>query len=209
MEKKRKGNGGILSRLRTRLLSWFMKNQAHTVGIDCGEEESWINPWLMYSRQVIEQLLLQKGLDYRSFRPILIDTDLPDQIFGEEDDVDQVLSQLEEGLNSLEIRTDRPEHFQERKEYLEEEYGLITRILPKASGEMPHGNMVLDFERMTPVQIQNYPDSMIYLPFQKIPWEEMPGGNDFPEKSDDTCLDIKVPIGYNRLIVRVSKNSRQ
>ena len=46
---------------------------------------------------------------YREFRPMILDTDSPEQVFGEEDDVDQILEQLYPGLNFLEICTDRPQ----------------------------------------------------------------------------------------------------
>ena len=35
---------------------------------------------------------------YREFRPLILDTDFPEQVFGEEDDVDQILEQLENQL---------------------------------------------------------------------------------------------------------------
>ena len=47
---------------------------------------------------------------YREFRPMILDTDSPEQVFGEEDDVDQILEQLYPGLNFLEICTDRPQY---------------------------------------------------------------------------------------------------
>ena len=41
---------------------------------------------------------------------MILDTDSPEQVFGEEDDVDQILEQLYPGLNFLEICTDRPQY---------------------------------------------------------------------------------------------------
>ena len=185
---------------------------------------SWENPFLDAGRQVIEEILRYKKLDYRSFRPILIDTDCPDQHFGEEDDVDQLLFQMEKGLNFLEICTDRPEHFENWKAYMEEEYGLIVRLVPKNWQEPLYGNMVLDFERGSPMYMEHFPAEIIYLPFQKRRWEilqmkekkAVPG--DYPEggnaaetaenkeKPEQDCLDINVPIGYNMLAVKVKKN---
>jgi len=185
----------------------------------------WENPFLPYARMVIEQILKQKKLDYRDFRPILIDTDCPNQVFGEADDVDQVLAQLEQGLNFLEICTDRPDYFSEWKNRMEEEYGLIVRLVGKSWESQLYGNVVLDFERYQPMRISCFDKHVIYLPFQKRKWDaktscesdeeeefiwtkntrktarvsdEKPGG-----KSETEVLDINVPIGYNRIIVEV------
>jgi len=178
----------------------FRKNRTSYVS-QTPEEGPWENPYLPYSRIIIEQILKQRNLDYRTFRPILIDTDSPGQIFGEEDDVDQVLSQLEQGLNFLEICTDRPDYFADWKNCMEEEYGLIVRIIGK-SWECPlYGNMVLDFERNQPMWMARFAEDVMYLPFQKQKWyvqtEEKPD-----EKSGTYILDINVPIGYNRIIVK-------
>lgn len=174
----------------------IFQRRRQKAGADAGQENRestpWVNPYLAYSRAVIETVLEMRGLDYRRFRPILIDTDCPGQVFGEEDDVDQVLAQLEDGLNFLEICTDRPDYFTDWKDYMEAEYGLIVRIVPK-SRDMPlYGNMVLDFERNGEADVFRFPEDVIYLPFQKRKWEE-------------DCLDIKVPIGYNMLTVRAER----
>ena len=189
------------------------------------KELLWENPFLPYSRRVIEEILRLKQLEYRSFRPILIDTDTPNQHFGEEDDVDQVLSQLEQGLNFLEICTDRPEYFADWKSRMEDEYGLIVRMIPKTEEEPLYGNMILDFERKGPVRTAKIPREMIYLPFQKRRWEVLPAEEvsaedakeysagekacetaESKEKPGQDYLDINVPIGYNMLAVRVEKN---
>lgn len=188
----------------------------------------WENPFLSYSRIIIEEILCLKHLDYRSFRPVLIDTDTPDQHFGEEDDVDLVLPQIERGLNFLEICTDRPEHFEDWKNRMEDEYGLIVRMIPKTVEEPLYGNMVLDFERNGKMRMEQFARDVIYLPFQKRRWEIRPAEEmeeDFTEdtekcgmgeraqetaenkeKPGQDYLDINVPIGYNMLAVRVKKN---
>ena len=63
---------------------------------------------------------------------MILDTDSPEQVFGEEDDVDQILEQLYPGLNFLEICTDRPQYFAAFADRMEHECGLIVRILPLA-----------------------------------------------------------------------------
>lgn len=177
------------------------------------EPEEWLNPYISATRSVIEQILSQKGLDYRRFCPVILDTDCPGQNFGEADDVDQVLEQLVEGLNFLEISTDRPEHFEEWTDRAEQEYGLIARILPKSGDIKKYGNVVLDFERHQPMWVGRFGKNMLYLPFYKRRWmpavgerEGIPAKGTFSDSfPDEENLDIKVPIGYNMVIVRVDK----
>ena len=57
-------------------------------------EEPIDNPWINDTRKIVEQILKQKGQTYRTFRPLIIDTDTPDQVFGEEDDVDRIQTAL-------------------------------------------------------------------------------------------------------------------
>ena len=165
--------------------------------------EEWINPYISESRNIIEQILHQKGLDFRRFRPVLLDTDCPGQQFGEADDVDRILDQLEDGLNFLEICTDRPEYFAGRKNRLEQEYGLMVRILSRNGREKRYGNMVLDLERHQPMRIREYDQDVIYLPFYKRKWKPVKAENS--EFSGEENLDIEVPIGYNMMIVKVDK----
>ena len=64
---------------------------------------------------------------YRDFKPLIIDTDTPDQVFGADDDVDQNFATVESGVEFLEICTNRPEYFVSFTVWLEMEYGLMTR----------------------------------------------------------------------------------
>jgi len=128
------------------------------------EPETTENPWIFATRSIIEQILWQKQdvireekeelggrltrkQLYRDFKPLIIDTDTPDQVFGEDDDVDQILRQLSPGLNFLEICTNRPEDFVSFTVWLEMEYGLMTRIFPLDAMRESHANVVLDLER--------------------------------------------------------------
>lgn len=172
-------------------------------GKSAREPAEWMNPYISGTRSVIEQILHQKGLDYRRFRPIILDTDCPEQKFGEADDVDQVLDQLAKGLNFLEIFTDRPEHFANWKNWMEQEYGLMVRILSKSGNEKKYGNMVLDFERHQPMRISRFERNVLYLPFYKRRW--IPSGGENNAFPDEENLDIEVPIGYNMMIVKVDK----
>ena len=104
------------------------------------------------------------------------------------------------------------------------------RIVPKSGEEPLYGNMVLDFERNQPLHRGLFSGDRIYLPFQKRRWEILKqeeihapeaGGSPDPAEAENTpeaaenkekpkedYLDINVPIGYNRLAVRVKKNDR-
>lgn len=174
--------------------------------------------------EAAERALLQSV--YREFRPMILDTDYPDQVFGEEDDVDQILDQLYPGLNFLEICTDRPEHFAAFSDWLECEYGLIVRMLPLAGMHQSRAGMVLDLQRHGDLHIRKFSRDVIYLPFYKRRWREVreteytedADGDDmavpqsknavFSQNTGETGaqnLDIEVPIGYNVVIVKVGK----
>lgn len=177
--------------------------------------------------EATERALLQAA--YREFRPMILDTDCPEQVFGEEDDVDQILEQLYPGLNFLEICTDRPEHFAAFADWLECEYGLIVRMLPLAEMHQSRAGMILDLQRHGELHIQKFPRDVGYIPFYKRRWREV---REAEPREDDTgsslCtpqqksvglsententgeipvrnLDIEVPIGYNVVIVKVGK----
>lgn len=185
-------------------------------------EEPIDNPWINDTRKIVEQILKQKGQTYRTFRPLIIDTDTPDQVFGEEDDVDRILRQLYQGLNFLELCTDRPEHFSEMTEWLAVEYGLLARMLPLREMRESQAGMVLDLQRQGELHIQKFARDVIYVPFYKRRWRECLGTEDSESQkaqmkqkmvgiSENTGLiqgqnlDIEVPIGYNVLIVKVDK----
>lgn len=229
-KRKKEAAGKIEDLIRRIRLRRRRKEKGNESGCGKAAEAPWENPFLAYGRQVMEAVLHRKGMDYRAFRPIVIDTDMPGQHFGEEDDVDQALAQMEQGLNFLEICTDRPQYFTDWKLRMEEEYGLIVRIVPKSGEEPLYGNMVLDFERNQPLHRELFSGGRIYLPFQKRRWEILQqegihapeaGGSPDPAEAENTpeaaenkekpkedYLDINVPIGYNRLAVRVKKNDR-
>ncbi len=185
-------------------------------------EEPVDNLWIDDTRKIVEQILKHKGQTYRTFRPLIIDTDTPDQIFGKEDDVDRILRQLYPGLNFLELCTERPEHFSEMAEWLAAEYGLLARILPLREMRKSQAGMVLDLQRQGELHIQKFARDVIYVPFYKCRWRECLGTEDSESKkaqmkqkmvgiSENTGLmqgqnlDIEVPIGYNVLIVKVDK----
>lgn len=184
------------------------------------------NPWIYAVRQILDQILKKRGKSYRTFCPMIIDTDTPNQVFGEADDVDQILEQLYPGLNFLEIATDRPEHFAEMAEWLAEEYGLLVRILPMDALRQSCADTVLDLQRQGELHMQKFSRDVIYVPFYKRRWRECQKKEqenftnaqmaqkmtvisaDWPENTEQIQgqnLDIEVPIGYNVVIVKVDK----
>ncbi|MBT9703015.1 hypothetical protein [Eubacterium ramulus] len=163
---------------------------------------------------------------YREFRPMILDTDSPEQVFGEEDDVDQILEQLYPGLNFLEICTDRPQYFAAFADRMEHECGLIVRILPLAEMHQSRAGMVLDLQRYGELHVREFRRDVIYLPFYKRRWREYrevesqeacvcnkrcalrQKNSSLPENTGEIPkrnLDIEVPIGYNVVIVKVGK----
>lgn len=158
------------------------------------------NPYILQTRGILEQILTQKNISYRDFRPIVIDTDCPDQEFGEPDDVDLILEQLRDGLNFLEICTKRPEHFTTFCESVWNESGLLVRLLPDSDPEQKYGNVVLDLEREGLMHIKEFERDVLYLPFYKRVWKAKNGANSTETGAGN--LDIEVPIGYNMLIVK-------
>ena len=185
------------------------------------EPETTENPWIFATRSIIEQILWQKQdvireekeelggrltrkQLYRDFKPLIIDTDTPDQVFGEDDDVDQILRQLSPGLNFLEICTKRPEYFVSFTVWLEMEYGLMTRIFPLDAMRESHANVVLDLERQGIMYTDRLMPKVLYVPFYKRRWKIHETAVQTEEEKMQN-LDIEVPIGYNVLIVKVDK----
>ena len=157
---------------------------------------------------------------------MILDTDSPEQVFGEEDDVDQILEQLYPGLNFLEICTDRPQYFAACADRMEHECGLIVRILPLAEMHQSRAGMVLDLQRYGELHVREFRRDVIYLPFYKRRWREYrevesqeacvcnkrcalrQKNSSLPENTGEIPkrnLDIEVPIGYNVVIVKVGK----
>ena len=203
--------------IRTYLCHIWKKQRNVQEKPNAPEPETIENPWIFATRSIIEQILWQKRdvireekeelggrltrkQLYRDFKPLIIDTDTPDQVFGEDDDVDQILRQLSPGLNFLEICTNRPEYFVSFTVWLEMEYGLMTRIFPPDAMRQSHANVVLDMERRGVMYTDRLMPNVLYVPFYKHRWKLHE-----TEEQEMQNLDIEVPIGYNVLIVKVDK----
>ena len=173
-------------------------------------EASWENPYIDDFRQILLQVLEQRDRSFRDLKPVVIDTDCPDQSFLTADDTDRLLEVLAEGLNYLEIRTDRPEHFHGFVRRMYEESGLPVLLYPKAQRVKTEGNLILDLERKGKPDPENYPHSALYIPVQKKVWrgtvqtETKNAGKTGQESGN---LDIAVPIGYNIVTVKISRQN--
>lgn len=158
-----------------------------------GNEEAEKNPYLLQMREIMEAVLWEKGISYGEFYPVIID--------GEDsEDALKVIRLLGKDLNRLMIFTDYPAYFAHDVDNMYEEYGLAAEIyakLPKRMaelrlGQIP-GNVILDFEHSKEQFFDINFGKKLYIPIFKRTWESR--GN----------LDIAVPIGYNTVIVSISK----
>lgn len=161
------------------------------------EELKPYDPCTPYFRTIIDQLLAQYGRSYRDMRLLLVDTD-PEEgtdILASEEEryiVDQLLT----GLNDCRIYTNRPEYFADFAEQILLESGLVAEICSKKerirdkSGTGRKYNLILDFETAGDMEGNWGGEHDIYIPIYKKTW--LQGAN----------LDIRVPIGYNTVIVK-------
>ncbi len=148
------------------------------------------NPCLPYIRQILEEILRQRGLDYKSLRLLVIDTDTEPETFFDKEEEMEILKQLSPDLNFLMIMTERPAYFGEYVETMYEETGLPVQI--ESKGHQCPGciNLVLDLEQKGDLYKLKLKEPYIYLPIYKKSWEIAEN------------LDIYVPIGYNTVIVK-------
>ena len=124
--------------------------------------------------------------------------------------MDRLLNVLTDGLNYLEIRTDRPEHFRPFGERVYQESGLLVLICPKNQKNRTEGNLILDLERHGKAEPEKYPHSALYIPFQKKiwkAWEEDLADSAGKVGQKGGNLDIAVPIGYNIVTVKIRKQN--
>ena len=106
-------------------------NKMRSLWKKCGEapeaeksEEKRDNPFLPYIREILEKVLLEKKISYRDFFPVLIDGEEPEKTLF-------AAKELGEDLNRMAIFTDRPEYFENYRDMMYEEQGLIIEVFPK------------------------------------------------------------------------------
>lgn len=148
------------------------------------------NPFLVYFRKIIEQILEKYQISYGEFRPLLLDRDSEPESMLSQDDVALVLEQISEDLNFLRIATERPAYFSDYIEKMYEENGLVVQLETKTDFSLAGVNVVLDMEQKSGLCRECINEKMHYIPIYKKPWNQ--GEN----------LDISVPIGYNIVIVK-------
>lgn len=192
---KGKSMGQAASFIRRAIARFRRTNDEFFVEGQKEEEEG--NPYLPQIREIMEQVLKEKGIAYEQFAPVIIDGNDPDHAL-------MAAERLAGDLNSLVLLTDQPEYFEEFAENIYEEQGLITQIFPKASEtcaqlylDGARCNVILDFE--DPGEEGHVPEfgKKIYIPIFKRRWESAAN------------LDIAVPIGYNTMIVKGSERAEK
>lgn len=167
------------------------------VFVEAPKEEEEGNPYLPQIREIMEQVLKEKGIAYEQFAPVIIDGSDPE-------DALMAAKRLAGDLNSLVLLTDQPEYFEEFAENIYEEQGLIAQIFSKTPEicarfylDGADCNVILDFEN--PDEEGHVPEfgKKIYIPIFKRRWESAAN------------LDIAVPIGYNTMIVKGSERAEK
>ena len=148
------------------------------------------NPFLVYFRGIIEQILEKYEIPYGAFHPLLLDQDTEPESMLSQDDVAVVLEQISEDLNFLRIATERPAYFSEYIEKMYVENGLVVQLEAKNDFSLEGINVVLDMEQKSGILSECINEKIHYIPIYKKPWNQ--GEN----------LDISVPIGYNIVIVK-------
>ena len=156
----------------------------------------WHNGYVAQFRNILEQILEQKHISYGDFKPVLVDKNIEydccfrDEAADMDEGIQVVLHEIAEDLNYFQIFTDRPEYFLQYAGTMYERNGLIVEIRKKQEMDFSRDEMILDMEEWNQREPNGWNKAGGYLPFWKKKWEAL--GN----------LDIKVPIGYNTLIVK-------
>ncbi|MCM1257949.1 MAG: hypothetical protein NC307_08860 [Roseburia sp.] len=147
------------------------------------------NPYLPYIRKIMETVLFAKQISYRDFYPVLVDGEEPEKTLF-------AAGELGADVNRMAILTDNAEYFEDYRDTMYEDQGLIVEIYPKEKDCLANllkcreGKMVfLDFEREDELIFGQSFGDKIYIPVFKRPWEI------------DGNIDIVLPIGYNTMIV--------
>ena len=150
------------------------------------------NPCISYVRDILEDVLVQKNMNYQQLKLIIKDRELEIGVNQEQvdEDISEVLAQLTTGLNCLKIQTERPEYFEDFVDYMYKENGLLVQLTEKKVTEGIAGNLILDFETEKIRSRCQMNEANCYIPIYKKRWEIAPN------------LDIRVPIGYNIVIVK-------
>ncbi|MCI9491972.1 MAG: hypothetical protein HFH42_02405 [Lachnospiraceae bacterium] len=151
------------------------------------------NPFLPRLRGILEEVLALYQMDYRTFCPLLLDTDTPPESMLDEDDVGLVLEQISKDLNFLKVATTRPAYFEAYIERMYEDTGLVVQVEGREEVSLAGVNAILDMEQKGDCHYRLIREGILYIPIYKRPWNAVGIGQN---------LDISVPIGYNTVIVK-------
>lgn len=190
------------------LRTWFFGKYLYRKSEEEPEAEICItreNPYLPQLREVMEQILTIKAIDYRDFSPIFIDGDDSKQCL-------EAAKVLSEDLNRLIIFTERAAYFSSFVENMYEEQGLIVEIFSKTDAmdgkllrQKELGNVVLDFEQPeSEIKAYHYGEKL-YIPIFKRAWTLVSRKSLEEAQEHSINLDIAVPIGYNTVIVSIDE----
>lgn len=179
-----------LKRIFGRIAEYFCKQKTDVK--EQGEEAEG-NPFLPRLREILEKILEKYGMDYRTFSPLLLDTDTLPESMLDEDDVELVLEQISMDLNFLKIATDRPAYFASYIERMYEDTGLVVQVEGRQEISLEGINVILDMERKGTCHYRYMKEGILYIPVYKRPWS-------YVKMLEN--LDISVPIGYNTVIVK-------
>lgn len=147
------------------------------------------NPCISNMRSIVEHVIADREVTFQKLELVILDAG-SEQDVQDDFDIQDTLSQLVFGLNYLLLVTDRPDFYENFVFDMYEENGLIVQQVEKSVCKNVRGNFILDFERAGEVPKESMlRPGVIYVPIYKKPWEI--GEN----------LDIKVPVGYNTLVI--------
>lgn len=181
------GKKSFFAKLKEKLF-FRHKKTAEDIPLKSPREKD--NPYLPHIREITEAVLAEKKIHYRDFFPVFVDGEEPEKTL-------LAAQELGPDLNRMAILTGQSGYFEDYRDTMYEEEGLIIEIFSKEKTNLEsllqrqEGNtVILDFEKEQ--ELINLPsfEEALYIPIFKRPWEST--GN----------LDIAVPIGYNTLIVR-------
>lgn len=164
------------------------------------------NRFLTDFRSVYAGILKAKDVCPQKAELELLDGEPEGEALFEPAGILEVLFQLEEDLNFLTIYTARPAYFGEFAETMYEKNGLVVQLCAKemllSGGQTIYGKnpfhcaekkteiFLLDFEVDGNCYERLGRGGRHYIPIYKKPWETAEN------------LDIRVPIGYNTVIVK-------
>lgn len=155
------------------------------------------NPYLADFAPIFFSVLKEKGINPAKTEVIIFDEETDEQHPFERTGVLEVLYQLSGKLNALTIYTDRQEFFEKFAEQTYEENGLLVVIRGKKEqakalkqNTEDRSGVILDFEWQGACYRPHKGACSGYIPLHKMPWEMREN------------LDIRVPFGYNTVIVK-------